>query len=144
MPARILPAGTPAQITEIDGRRVLFTANNAGFELRQRFGTAEPFQGYLDRVLTPENPASRLAAQPPAIAALIREGKVAIGMTREQVLLSIGHPPRHATPSLDVPSWRYWYGRFDRFDLDFDEQGKVRSIRTDPNVGMARLWSGPR
>lgn len=38
----------------------------------------------------------------------IKAGKVEIGMSKEAVLLAIGYPPAHATPTLQQDEWKYW------------------------------------
>ena len=58
----------------------------------------------------------------------LQAGKVFKGMTRDGVILAIGHPPVHKTPSLDGKRWKYWSSRFNTFDVIFDDSGKVKSI----------------
>lgn len=46
------------------------------------------------------------------IAKNIRNGVLALSMTKEQVVMTRGYPPSHKTPSLDVDTWQYWDNRF--------------------------------
>ncbi len=46
------------------------------------------------------------------IAKNIAAGTLALGMTKEQVVMTRGYPPAHKTPSLDVDRWQYWNSRF--------------------------------
>jgi hypothetical protein len=59
----------------------------------------------------------------------IASGKPRIGMTREGVLFAMGRPPFHANPNLDVSEWMYWRNRFGRTAVQFDDKGKVTTIR---------------
>jgi hypothetical protein len=67
----------------------------------------------------------------------VSAGKVAIGMTREQVIVSLGYPPAHETPSLDVDRWKYWHGKLDPFLVVWDAQGRVRDVIADPQIRSA-------
>jgi hypothetical protein len=41
-------------------------------------------------------------------------------MTREEVVMTIGYPPAHRTPSLDQPEWHYWKNRWDDYTVVFE------------------------
>ncbi len=55
------------------------------------------------------------------LANSIRAGTMRLGMTKEQVLMARGYPPRHKTPSLDSDSWIYWSSRFVHRTLLFQD-----------------------
>jgi len=38
----------------------------------------------------------------------IKQGTLAVGMSKEAVLVARGYPPSHKTPSLDADTWQYW------------------------------------
>src|SRR5262249_38616603 len=42
----------------------------------------------------------------------IEHAQVVPGMTRDEVLMSIGYPPAHRTPSLESPRWVYWHSHW--------------------------------
>jgi hypothetical protein len=50
---------------------------------------------------------------------LIRAGTLKEGMTKFQVLLTRGYPPRHQTPTLESDTWIYWSSRFSPQTLVF-------------------------
>ena len=50
----------------------------------------------------------------------IEHGEVEVGMSKAAVLLAIGYPPEHRTPSTRDNLWVYWRNRFNRFVLQFD------------------------
>lgn len=59
----------------------------------------------------------------------IEQGKAMKGMTKQGVMIALGYPAKHRTPSLDSNSWAYWRGRFGEPRLvEFDENGKVVAI----------------
>jgi outer membrane protein assembly factor BamE (lipoprotein component of BamABCDE complex) len=49
-------------------------------------------------------------------------------MTREQVLLSLGYPPTHGTPSLQDREWKYWWNPSSTYTVVFDGAGKVADV----------------
>lgn len=51
----------------------------------------------------------------------IRNGILALGMTKEQVVMTRGYPPGHKTPSLEVDGWTYWNNRFVTHLLVFED-----------------------
>ncbi len=57
----------------------------------------------------------------------ISSGTVAKGMRKSAVLIAIGYPPITETLSLDVNTWVYWSGRFNRFKVNFSND-RVTSI----------------
>jgi len=59
---------------------------------------------------------------------LILAGQVDAGMSREAVILALGYPPSHKTPSLEGDAWTYWRNRFVTFVVEF-ENGKVARVR---------------
>ncbi len=58
----------------------------------------------------------------------IKSGTVAKGMRKKAVIVAIGYPPITETLSLDVDTWVYWSGRFNRFNVNFSN-GKVSNIK---------------
>ena len=45
----------------------------------------------------------------------ILAGTVAAGMSKKAVILALGYPPKHQTPTLESSQWRYWHNRFGTF-----------------------------
>jgi hypothetical protein len=59
----------------------------------------------------------------------INEGKAFEGMSKDGVKIALGYPVTHRTPSLESSTWVYWKNRFNTLAVEFDENGKVKSIR---------------
>jgi hypothetical protein len=55
------------------------------------------------------------------LATSVKSGELRLGMTKEQVLLTRGYPPRHRTPTLAENRWVYWSNRFVTLTLLFDD-----------------------
>jgi hypothetical protein len=127
---KVLPAGTPVRVGEVTENAVGLSAGDLKLKLTHEYGTdEEPLDQYLAKVLLKNDPKPRIAAYPKAVRRAIEYGKVEIGMTREQVLTSLGYPATDRTPSLQDPEWTYWYNPSgDRYKVAFDEAGKVWNV----------------
>lgn len=60
----------------------------------------------------------------------IKKGVVEKGMSKQAVLISWGHPPRHKTPSLDKRDWQYWHSSSrDERIVSFDYNWIVSNVK---------------
>jgi hypothetical protein len=124
-----IPVGTPVQIQAMRSDSVTFTAGGTTVTLYQSYGTAqESFQQYLNKVLVPVDPKDQLAGYPTAVQEAIRDGRVERGMSKDQVLMSLGYPPTHRTASTASNDWVYWYNRFVTYRVQFDPAGRVSNV----------------
>lgn len=135
---KTLPAGTPVEVEKVGGDSVTFTAGGVRLTLTQQFGK-EPLQQYVDKVLVPTNPRPHIDAYRAEVRRAIDSGKVERGMTREQVIASLGYPPTHKTPSIQDSEWTYWYNRWVSYKVLFDDSGKVADVvgRPAPTAELA-------
>ncbi|MFN0305962.1 MAG: hypothetical protein ACKVQU_37045 [Burkholderiales bacterium] len=110
---RVIPAGTPVKLlgssrgvanVEIDGKR---------FRLSNEFGArAEPIDQWLKKVLVAEDPTALVKTFSLPVQSAIASGKIARGMTKDQVVITLGHPPAHANANLGAADWTYMYNRW--------------------------------
>lgn len=111
--------GDEAEV-EIDGKR---------FVIANKYGRKqESIAQYLAKIVVQADPKPAARAFPDRIRHAIEEGKVVRGMTREQVLISLGYPATHRTPDLKANVWHYWASRRAPYEVRFDERGVVHSI----------------
>ena len=59
----------------------------------------------------------------------IKAGQALVGMSKKGVMIALGYPAKHRTPSTDLNTWIYWKGRYNMLTVDFNEEGKVVSIK---------------
>ncbi len=129
----MIPAGSPVKILsfESDGRNLAWVEiGGQRYRLIHDYGVrkGETFEQFLEKTLLKDSPDRRISGFPPAIRDTVRAGRVARGMTHEQVILALGYPPATATPNLGHTVWRYWFGRFDEYDVVFDDIGRVTDV----------------
>lgn len=58
----------------------------------------------------------------------IKNGKITVGMTKDEIIMAYGYPPAHATPSTGANQWTYWKTRHNRIVLNFHDD-KLTSVR---------------
>src|SRR5262249_10342144 len=110
---KTVAAGTPVTIEKVTSDSVTFSAGDAHLELTHRYGTQEEtFAKYPGKIFVADDPRPRIAGYRPGVQRAIANSKVERGMTREQVLSSVGYPPAYRTPSIDGREWTYWYNHW--------------------------------
>ena len=99
----MIPAGQPAQITDYGSYRIVLDIDGKKMRLGQDYGRSEPLGQFARRFVVAQDPKPKIASWPAGVREAVKEGKVVLGMTKEQVIVSLGYPPLHQTPSLDAP-----------------------------------------
>jgi hypothetical protein len=147
----LLPAGTRVQIMEVRGNKVTFApVGHPPITLVLKYGDKQiTMDQYLAREFLEQDPRAKLAAPAPApagrkggkgqatakpatapnVRSAIEQGYAEAGMTKEEVLMALGYPPAHRTPSLDSAAWTYWQNRWRTFVVYFDGDKVVRVQR---------------
>jgi len=107
------------EITLEDGRKVYyeFNARNTGMSAAE----------YLS-VITSQGPVNHQGLSKKDQEG-IKTGKALTGMSKLGVRVALGHPAPHRTPSLKQNQWIYWRDRYRTMVVQFDENGKVASVR---------------
>jgi hypothetical protein len=126
-----VPFGTRVEITHVRKNEVEFTP--AGFPtitLEYKWGIqTTPFDTFLDRFFVEQDPHAKLRKVPAKRVAVIEEGALEPGMTKDQVMMARGIPPAHRTPSLESSSWTYWQNRWVTIGVYFDGDKVARVSR---------------
>ena len=132
---RIIPAGTPVEITGYGRYRVHTRMNGETMDLGNDYSREVDMGAFAHRYVVPYNPQRRLRSAPPAVQQAVRASRVRIGMTREQVIMSQGYPIANETPSLDSRVWKYWRSSGEEYHVIFNRRGVVEAVRSDdPNL----------
>lgn len=127
---KVLDYGRYRIITEIDGRKM---------RLGLDYGRQQPLEEWARKIVVADDPRRKIGAWPAPVRDAVRAGKVAIGMSKEQVIVSLGYPPMHQTPSLDAPQWKYWHTGFGSFLVVWDTGGRVKDVIADPQTRFGVL-----
>lgn len=133
----LVAAGEPARFDEIKKNYYLY-GGIGGIDLALRHDGARSKEDTLDwarRIIVAENPRTQLASWSPEVQKSVRYGRVMVGMTKEQVLMSLGYPGGYGTPDLRADIWHYWTALGNQpVDLHFDKDQKLVSISGSPTA----------
>jgi outer membrane protein assembly factor BamE (lipoprotein component of BamABCDE complex) len=88
----------------------------------------QPIDQVFKLFVSNEDPRPRINKLSASDQALVKKGALERGMSRDAVLLSIGPPPSHKTPSLESSTWMYWKSKFATFKVIFGDDGKVIAL----------------
>jgi hypothetical protein len=128
----MIPAGTPATVTSYGRHRAHVTIGDKKMRLGHDYGREqETLQQWTAKMIVSSDPKTRIAGYPKDIQDVIRQGKIAKGMTKEQVIISVGYPLTSENASLDAPEWRMWVSSFGEYRIHWDDNGRVEAIFAD-------------
>ena len=126
----MIPAGARIKVLSYGwNNRAYVEIDGKPFRFGHDYGRKEEsLEAFVTKYVVQEDPKKKIARYPQKVRDAIFAGKVVEGMTREQVLVSVGYPPTHQTRTLDAPMWNHWYNRFSRYEVHWDQKGHVEKI----------------
>ena len=136
----MIPAGTPIRtmsyappyvVVQIGERRMRLQPPETGETARNI---------WLRRTILPRSPSARILAWPARVREAVARGEVAVGMTREQLVTSLGYPPDAATPPAASRAWRYEFTRTEHFYVTWDPEERVAEVHAQPHVAASVLF----
>ncbi len=131
----VLKAGTPVTVIGYGRNRANIDVNGTAMEFDHDFGRdQESLDAWVNKIVIPTDPRGRVLAASPAVKAAISASKVVLGMTRQQVLLSVGYPPANLTKSTDDAVWKLWASRHAEYQLHFGDDGRLTSVTGDGEI----------
>jgi hypothetical protein len=128
---RIVPAGTPIKVTGYGHYRLKVDVNGKGQAIGNDYSRDLTLDAFAKRYVVSEDPAAKIAAFPKKIQEAIASARISKGMTREQVLMSVGYPVSSENHNLDDKTWRFWLSSFVEFRVKFDDSGRVVDVEGD-------------
>jgi hypothetical protein len=131
---RIIPVGTPLKVTGYGHYRVKVEINGKSQAIGDDYSRDLPLDVFAKRYVVADNPAAKIAAFPMKIQEAITNARIVIGMTREQVLMSVGYPVSSENHNLDDKTWRFWVSSFSEFRVTFDDSGHVSDVSGDADA----------
>jgi hypothetical protein len=131
----MIPAGSRIVVkdTGSDRARVLIEGRKMRIGSDSSVGK-QTIDEFLAKVIVRDDPKAIVSGYAPPVQKAIRAGKIAIGMTKEQAILSLGYPRMDATPSIDAPRWTYGTDEDHPFALVWSADGRVQQIDAAPDV----------
>ncbi|NRF67443.1 hypothetical protein HLB44_10645 [Aquincola sp. S2] len=131
---RVIPLGTAAKVTGYGRFRAFVDlGDNSKQALGNDYSRDLEMSAFATRYVVAEDPKKKLAALPPKLREAITSGRLAVGMSRDQVVMAVGYPITSENPRLDAKVLRFWLSSFQEFQVVFDDKGSVKEIVTfDP------------
>ena len=124
--APMIAAGAPIQVTSYGNNEANVLIDGNPYVLAHEYGRKqESVEQFVAKIVSKTNPRAKIASWPQPVRDAVNKGTVVNGMTREQVIVSIGYPATHRTPSLDATTWHHWQSRAGRFEIYWGADGKV-------------------
>jgi hypothetical protein len=131
----MVAAGTPIEVLSYGFHRAYVKIDGKPMRLGHEYGRSqETLQVWVGKIVVNDDPRPRITTYAPTVQAAIREGKVMVGMTREQAITAIGYPLTSENGSLNDPVWRIWRSTRGEYQLNFGADGRVKSITGDDSV----------
>jgi hypothetical protein len=131
----MIPAGTPIEVLNYGSNRAYIKVDGKPMRLGHDYGRdQESLDAWVGKIVVDKDPRPRITTYAPPVQEAIRQGKVLVGMTREQAIASIGYPLTSENASLDAPTWRIWRSSHGEYDLNFGPDGRIKSITGDDEV----------
>jgi hypothetical protein len=115
----MLPVGTKVTVGEVKGKKIKFSDGSGQqfqIEFVKKHSSDEiDLWAHFQRYFSTKNPLGKGGPYAKFSAKEkrnIKAGEIAIGMSKDAVLMAYGYPPGHRTPSLEADQWVYWINRF--------------------------------
>lgn len=142
---KMIPLGTPASVVSYGRYRAHIDLGGKPMRLGQDYTRdALTLEQYVRRVIVSEDPKIKLATYPKQIQDAIKLSKVMNGMTKEQVIMSVGYPLTQENPDMNAPLWRMWIDSFSEYQLMWDGNGRVKDIMANPAIKNAIMYQPSR
>ena len=131
----LIPAGTPIEVINYGSNRAYIKIEGKPMLLKHDYGRdQETLDAWVNKIVVSADPRPHIAGYPKPVQEAIREGKVMVGMTREQAITAIGYPLSSENITLDAPMWRIWRSSSGEYDLHFGSDGRVKTVSGDDSV----------
>jgi hypothetical protein len=125
----MIPAGAKIKVLDYGSNRANVEIDGKPMRIGHDYGRGEEsLEKFIAKLVVKTDPQVKVKRYPEKVRAAIKEGRVIPGMTRDQVILAVGYPPTHKTPSLDASVWNLWASRAGRYEVHWNSKGTVENI----------------
>jgi hypothetical protein len=124
--APMIPAGTAIKVLSYGNNEANVEIDGQPYVIAHEYGRKqETLDQFMSKIVVKASPRDKIASWAEPVRSAVARGTVVNGMTREQVIVSVGYPAPHRTPSLDATVWNHWQSRAGRFEVYWGADGKV-------------------
>ncbi len=129
---KIIPVGTPVKVTGYGRHRAYILVDGGKQAIGNDYSRDLEMGDFVMRYVVRDDPRLRIATFPARIREAIASARLTTGMTREQVMMSVGIPVSSENADLNAKIWRFWRESDAEFQVVFGEDGRVTEIAADP------------
>ena len=140
----IVPVGSRLKVVDMGSNKASVLID--GRKMRMGIDWTRGLQSvsqFIARVTSTSDPRPVLATWPERTQAAVRSGRVLVGMSREQVLMSLGPPRLDHTPQLGDREWKYEVPEQEELFLMFDEAGLLKGVDGSRKARGLVLYEAP-
>ena len=126
----LIPMCTEVQILEANEKQATIKDKSTGITYIYYYhkAAAEPFASHLKRYFGKSCASKKVAGLSKQDRDGIEAGEIRKGMTKQGVIFAAGYPPKHATPSTESNSWKYWKNRWNTIVVRFEDDKVVQIV----------------
>ena len=138
----MIPAGSSIKVISYGRYRASVEIDGKPFRLGLDYGrNAETTEQWVAKLIVSNDPKATLSGYPSAVRKAIQNGQVMVGMTKEQVIMSVGYPMTSENPRLEAPLWRYWWSSFGEYQVNWSGN-RVSKVTGHPETLALMLAPG--
>lgn len=130
-----IPAGARIVVKKYGSNRAYVNIEGRTFRIGLDYGREQDsIKSYLLKITSAESPQLKLKDYPAPVVAAIAQGRVTLGMTKEQAMIALGYPRADETSGLDANEWVYRTYDDVEYVLIWDESGHLTEVDTTRTV----------
>jgi hypothetical protein len=139
----VVPVGTPIRATSYSKHRVKVVVENKKQALLNDYSRDLPIEQFAKRLIVQDDPAVKIKSFPQNIQYAIAAGHLVKGMTREQVLMSVGYPASSEVPNLSSNEWLFWITEKVQYRVKFDDKERLVDVENVVDARATLLQEDP-
>jgi hypothetical protein len=124
----IIPVGTPVKVLGLGHERVDVTINGRSQIIKNEYSRDLSIEQFAKRYVVAEDPSIIIANFPERTRDAIASARLIKGMTRAQVIMSVGYPVTSENHNIDNVIWKFWLESFAEFDVVFDSDNRLLEV----------------
>ena len=132
-----LPIGTKAKIISVGNRKIQFVPVDTTVTftiVHQKKHTRIKLKELFDRYFSKKSALAKGSCFHDFTEnekGNIKNGGIALCMSKVAVIMAYGYPPSHKTPLLSSDLWHYWHSRFEMVDVYFKDNKLYKIERVE-------------
>jgi Cu/Ag efflux protein CusF len=129
-----VPVGSPIHVISVGKYKAKLDIENKKQVLINDNSQALSMPEFVKRFVVAEDPSAKIKTFSTNVQVAIADGRLIHGMTREQVLMSLGYPTYDDVPNLSSKTWMYWITDHAKFRVTFGTDDRVADVENVPDA----------